>query len=206
MPGRLRSRIIADGRCSTAAMQSGHPRVSRRWPRSPTSARAGRGCLPRRRCRPPRAASRHRPLTGAARLRAGASPRLPGAAAGRRTTNSLPWPTPSLLPQTLAAGGARRAPRTRLRPMPSPPAARSSDRSACVNRSKTPGSTFGAMPIAVVPHPQHGACRRRSSQRERDAPAGLGVLGGVVEQVHHHLLQPGRVGVQPDRCVGAASP
>jgi hypothetical protein len=27
----------------------------------------------------------------------------------------------------------------------------------------------------------------------------IGVLGGIGEQVHHHLLQPGRVGVQPDR-------
>ena len=32
-----------------------------------------------------------------------------------------------------------------------------------------------------------------------DAPAPLAVLGGVVQQIHEHLGQPGRVGVHDDR-------
>ena len=86
--------------------------------------------------------------------------------------------------------------------MPSPPCERSSERSACVKRSKMRGSSSGAMPTPVS--------RTRSTDLiallldgQPDVAAFVGVLGGVVEQVHHHLLQPGRVGVQPDGSAGS---
>jgi hypothetical protein len=37
---------------------------------------------------------------------------------------------------------------------------------------------------------------------DRDPTPFVGVFGGVVEQVHHHLFQAGRVGMQPDRSRG----
>ena len=51
---------------------------------------------------------------------------------------------------------------------------------------------------AGVSHPQDGLIAF-AAERDRDPAAGLGVLGGVVEQVRHDLLQPGRVAFDPER-------
>ena len=82
--------------------------------------------------------------------------------------------------------------------MPNPPCERSRDRSACVNRSKTRGSISGAMPTPVS-RTRSTASSPSCWTSQPDVTALVGVLGGVGEQVHHHLFQPGSVGVQPDR-------
>ena len=51
---------------------------------------------------------------------------------------------------------------------------------------------------ARIPHTHHGFIAFLLDAQP-DATAFVGVLGGVVEQVHHHLFDAGRVGVQPDR-------
>ena len=69
-------------------------------------------------------------------------------ARGKRTTNSLPLPGPPLEAVTDPLWSSTRR-RTSVRPIPSPPCARSSDRSACTNMSKMYGSTSGAIPMPV---------------------------------------------------------
>ena len=111
--------------------------------------------------------------------------------------NSLPWPGPSLW-ASMVPPCSSTSRWTRVRPMPSPPCDRSSDRSTCVNRSKMRGSMLGGDADAGVPHPHDGLAAFPLGG-EPDVAAPLGVLGGVVEQVREHLRQPGRVGVQGDR-------
>ena len=179
----------------------GRPRTS--WPHEP---RQQHGQARRRRVR---VVVHHQDAAGgAARGRseptAGSSDRpsrLVAAQGGRRTTNSLPRPGPSLW----AVDRRRRASRpgclTSVRPMPRPPCERSRRRSACVNRSKIRGSISAAMPMPVSRTRTHGLVALPLG-RQPDAAARLGVLGGVVQQVAEHLRQPGRVGLQPDRPVG----
>src|SRR5262249_31503241 len=62
--------------------------------------------------------------------------------------NSLPKPAPSLLASMLPEC-IRTSFSTSVRPIPSPPSLRSSDRSPCVNRSKIRGSRSGVMPRPV---------------------------------------------------------
>ena len=66
------------------------------------------------------------------------------------------------------------------------------------------GSIVGGDADAGVPHP-HDHLAALPLGRQPDPAARLGVLGGVVQQVAEDLLQPGRVGVQPDRLAAAAS-
>ena len=108
------------------------------------------------RSRSGRADSRARP---AIRLPRGVGP------AAARTTNSLPRPSPSLCAVTVPPCIAT-SERTSVRPTPSPPAARSSVRLDCTNRSNTESSMFARNAGAVVAHADHGvavASRRRSS-------------------------------------------
>ncbi len=65
---------------------------------------------------------------------------------GNRTMNSLPLPMPWLRVSTWPRCNSTRL-LTKAKPMPKPPSARSSDLSACVNKSKMFGSTSGAMPM-----------------------------------------------------------
>ena len=73
-------------------------------------------------------------------------------------------------------------------PMPSPPSERASGRSPCVKRSKTRGSNSGAMPMPLS-RTRMIACPRRGGD-QLDPAAGLGVLGGVGQQVDDDLLEP----------------
>ena len=92
-----------------------------------------------------------------------------------------------------------------LDPSPSPPCARS--------RSAPPARTARRCAAAAT---ARGRCRRPStrsrrrspSAARRDAmlPAGVGVLGRVVQQVAHHLRQPRRVRVQRQRLLGELPP
>ena len=99
--------------------------------------------------------------------------------------NSAPRPSPSLRASTRppCISTSRF---TSVSPMPRPPSARSSVRSACVNRSKTCGSRFGAIPSPVsrTRMATHVAFALRL---EADLPAIVRVLGGVVEQIREHL-------------------
>ena len=70
------------------------------------------------------------------------------AATGRRTTNSLPWPSPALWAVTRPPCSSI-SDRTRVNPIPSPPRDRDRVRSAWVNRSKILGSRSGAMPMPL---------------------------------------------------------
>jgi hypothetical protein len=79
---------------------------------------------------------------------AGGPPRGPGwkrRAAGRRTMNSLPVPSPSLRAATVPPWSSTRR-LTSVRPTPSPPWAMSSVRSDCTNRPNTCGSISGRIP------------------------------------------------------------
>ena len=69
-------------------------------------------------------------------------------AAGSLTVNSLPLPGPSLLAMTVPPCSSVSF-RTSVKPMPSPPAERSSDRSPCTKSSNTLGSCSGVMPTPV---------------------------------------------------------
>ena len=67
---------------------------------------------------------------------------------GSRTVNSAPRPGPSLCTVTVppCISVSRR---TRARPMPSPPCARSDLACTCVNNSKIFGISSGAIPMPV---------------------------------------------------------
>ena len=108
--------------------------------------------------------------------------RRPSIGAGRRTTNSLPRPGPSLRAATVPPCISTRL-RTRLRPIPRPPCERSSRRSAWVNRSKMCGSISAAMPDARRPGRRTTASSPSRLDRQDDPAAGVGVLGGVGQQV-----------------------
>ena len=60
------------------------------------------------------------------------------------------------------------------------------------------GRISGAMPTPVSRTPQHRLVALLLDSQP-DVTALIGVLGGIGEQVHHDLFQPGRVGVHPDR-------
>ena len=68
-----------------------------------------------------------------------------GSAAGTRTTISLPRRGPSLCASTRPPCMATRL-FTSVRPMPSPPCDRSSERSPCTKRSKTRGKSSAEIP------------------------------------------------------------
>ena len=87
---------------------------------------------------------------------------------------------------------------TKANPIPNPPCERSGDRWACVNRSKTWGRESGSDAEARIPHTQHRFVALLLDG-EPDVTAFVGVLGGIGQQVRDDLLQPGGVGVQPNR-------
>ena len=123
--------------------------------------------------------------------------RADGAAIGRRTTSSLPWPTPALWapirPPCIS---------TSLfdsdRPMPRPPCERSSADCTWPNISKIDGQLRGGDADAGVDHAHHRVAAL-ALDRERDPAAARRVLGGVDEQVREHLRQPSQVAVDRDR-------
>ena len=113
------------------------------------------------------------------RLRPGRSGRSPscGAAVGERADGEADdelaaAPTPSLEAATLPPCSSTRR-RTRVRPIPSPPWLRSSDRSAWVNRSKTRGSSSGAIPMPV------SRTRTTASSPSRPASSSIRPPGSV---------------------------
>ena len=203
--GRPRSRPSPASRCPRTPCRAARPapppappaRRGRSGPRGLPAAAAGPGSRRRPRCRPPRGCGGWAGRAPAAR-RLGRSPQelrfRSWARAGRRTTNSLPLPGPSLWAVTVPPCISTSL-RTSVSPMPSPPCERSRRRSACTNRSKMSGSMSGGNADAGVPHPQHQLAALLPGRQQDGAPV-VGVLGGVVEQVRHDLLQPGRVGLQ----------
>ncbi len=120
-----------------------------------------------------------------------------GADAGSRTTNSLPWPGPSLCAST------------------DPPCSRANWRHHGQADAESPlgpvdrpvgldeqvedvREQLGGDAVAGVGHPDDDLARLDPrADAERAAPAG--VLGGVDQQVRHHLLETDGVGVDPDR-------
>ena len=111
------------------------------------------------------------------------------AARGRRTTNSLPWPMPVAVharlrrhasrPGAAPASARCRARRWRVR-SPCRPA-------RTVRRCRAPVRRSGRCPGRAR------ATSTMSSSRfgdQLDRAAGIGILGGVVEQVREHLRQP----------------
>ena len=60
------------------------------------------------------------------------------------------------------------------------------------------GELLGRDADAPVPDADDDLVRPRCGPMSRMWPAVLAVLGRVVQQVHHHLLEPGRVGVDPE--------
>ena len=88
-----------------------------------------------------------------------------GASSGRRTVISVPWPGPSLVGDDGAAVHLDQPAHERQADARARSTPRSSGRSNCVNSSKICGSSFGAMPDAVV--------GRRGSRTSRVLPADV---------------------------------
>ena len=83
------------------------------------------------------------PATGGASNKYGAS-----TSSGKYSTNSLPWPRPSLCTVTEPPCISTRF-FTKVRPIPSPPWVRSSEVSTCLNISKMRDICSGAMPTPL---------------------------------------------------------
>ena len=120
---------------------------------------------------------------------ASAGVRSSGAATrGITMRNSLPLPSPSLRactePPCISINCL-----TMVRPMPSPPWVRSSDRSPCRNASNTCGNICASMPMPSIAHAQYRVAAFRL-QRDVDARVFGRILAGVGEQVRNHLAQP----------------
>ena len=78
---------------------------------------------------------------------------------GKRITNSLPWSAPSLW-ASMVPPWSSTSRRTSVRPMPSPPCERSSERSTCVNISNTWPSMSAGMPMPLSRMRMATSCRR----------------------------------------------
>ena len=144
--------------------------------------------------RPARAARRRGPAPG---RRGG-----PVAGRGRRTTNSLPWPGPSLCGLDRPAVHLDQPPHERqadaqpaLRPVER--AVRLREQVEHARQHVRRDADAGVADADDAPAPS--VSRSALSQMR---PPGVGVLGRVVEQVGEHLGQPGRVAVHPDRLGG----
>ena len=74
-----------------------------------------------------------------------------------------------------------------------------------VNISNTRRSIPGGMPSPVSAHADHDLAALERGLSSIGPPSGS-VLGGVREQVAHHLGEPGRVGGEPDRLARAGRP
>ena len=117
--------------------------------------------------------------------------------------NSLPWPMPSLRTSTVPPCISTRV-RTRVSPIPNPPSGRSSDWSPWMNRSKMLGQQLGRDADARVAHPQDDLVVE-SLGIQGDLAAVRGVLGGVVQQIRHNLLEPAGSASSHDRLARASS-
>ena len=172
-----RRAVVGDARprarttCRSRARHRARRRRCRRRPGPACGGASARPCRDRAGRRPGRGIDGRRPAAGGRRTRC---PRP----ARRCEAATLPAVQ---LHQACGPGSGR----CRARP-----ALRSSERSAWVNRSKTRGSSSGAMPMPVSRTRTTASSPSRSAV-ERDPAARLGVLGGVVQQVGEDLLQPG---------------
>ena len=133
-----------------------------------------------------------RPRPGCGRFRPGRR----GSTAGSRTVNSLPSPGPALVAET-SPPCISTSFLTTVRPIPSPPSERARERSPCANSSNILGNASGANPTPVSLTRKTNDSPR-STGRESDVAAGLGVLGRVGQEVADDLFEPGRVGVDPE--------
>ncbi len=118
-----------------------------------------------------------------------------GLAAGQADRELAPLAGPFALGRD-----ARRASRRALdeRQADAEPALGAGDRaSPWAKRSNISGSISGGMPIPLSRTVIDDLIASPLG-REPDMPAALGVLGGVGEQVHEDLLEPRRVGVEPE--------
>ena len=86
--------------------------------------------------------------------------------------NSLPRPGPSLRASTEPPCSSTRL-RTRLNPSPRPPSERSSERSACANRSKTRASISRGMPTPVSRTRKATRCPSRATARRTCPPSSV---------------------------------
>ena len=165
---------------------------------------ASRGSRPRRRCRrrPGCAGAARRPRRASA-SRPSTARRLALRRSGRRTTNSLPQPGPSLGARTRAAvqldealderepdaEAALRAVRACARPARTARRPRAASRARCRCRCRARRSPPRRPSLR---HARARCARRRS------------VLGRVVEQVRDHLREPRRVAVDDAAAARAA--
>ena len=201
--GRCRARRRRAAKPSASASAAGrivrHAHlVPERAQRSPPAARRRPRCRRRRRTR--RASPRgRRRLPSAPRAAVRAARR---SSRGSRMTNSLPLPEPvagrasTVPPCSVDQAAARASGRGRGRP-----AARSA---SCAlparTRSKMRGSIVRRDADAVVAYADHDARRRRCARASSAMrPPGVGVLGGVGQQVGDHLRQAHRVAVDQSR-------
>jgi hypothetical protein len=120
---------------------------------------------------------------------------------GTRTVNSLPCPCPALAASTVPPCSSTRR-RASVSPTPRPACERSSVRSTCTNISKIRGIASAGSPMPLSLHAHHDLVVHLPGS-EHDAPARLGVLGGVVEQVREHLREARRIAVDRQRVVWA---
>ena len=190
--GRPRSAARAGRRCCSSSCSS-HPAVTcaipgtRRREHMEDNVRAGFGAVP-----PPRVLARQGGGDRALTAPPPCSARGARAAEGRRTTNSLPRSSPSLLAATLPPCASASS-CTTARPIPSPDSS-SGTLVSSANRSK-----MAAAPRARCRRPR----RRRvtttwsssARHREQDVAARRRAPRGVVEQVAEHLRQPLRIAV-----------
>ena len=194
MPGRPMSSSTTSGWAESIRARASGPECA-----------TATSCPARRRSRPRLCAESARSSTtstrfdpggaGARRGTGGGGPRGAAVAAGSRTLNSLPSPSPSLWTAMLPPWCDTRV-HAIVRPIPSPPCERSSERSACMNRSKTRAWCSRLMPDARCRGPGPRPLPPRHRPRARCGPL-VGVFHRVMQQVPEHLLQPR--GVRPRR-------
>ena len=156
------SRSTTSGRNRRADSQAARPsRAISTW--CPGCGGHGRSTPRGRGCRPRRGSVSGQPSVV---VRRAVGPLRPGAGrasaiAGRRTTNSLPLPAPSLWASTVPpCSSTSRRPGSGRCPAPLPTGRAS--RSTWVNRSKIPGSISAAMPTPSSSTRMHGGIVRRA--------------------------------------------
>ena len=147
-------------------------------------------------------ATGRRSLTGARRR----APPAPSSRApsGSRTTNSLPRPGPSLNACT-DPPCILTSVRTIVRPMPSPPWARSNDRVSCTNRSKARASSSGDHPRAVVADPDDRLAALRPRTTSVMCPPTSVYLAALLSRFANTWTRRVGIGVERHRLVAPAS-
>ena len=86
--------------------------------------------------------------------------------------------------------------RTSVRPMPEA-ASRAAERARPGRTGRRRGGSSRPRSRSRCPSTRTTTCPALEPRRQRDPAAGLGVLGGVGQQVDQDLLEPGRVGLEP---------